>query len=401
MERTTRQIGTVQSYECAHLFAGVSGYLKSQTVDIGSRVKRGDVLAQIDVPDLDKQVQRDLAAVEQARARVKVMQARVATATAELEVARAAIVKAEASAESAKATKVFREKQYRRMQDLFRTRSIDERLVDEKMEERDAAAEAERAARAAIVTARAQETAEKAKIQQAEADVLDAQAAVKVAQADLEKAQVMVKFATVVSPYDGVITQRNFFPGDFVRAGTEGGQHIPLLTVERTDRMRVIVQIPDRDVPYTDPGDPAIVELDALPGKKFPAKVSRIASSEDPQTRLMRTEIDLPNPTGKISQGMYGHVTIVLDKSADMLSVPSSCLVGKAEDGKGTLCVVRGGRVCRVPVEIGADDGLRVGILKGVQVGDDVIVHPGSDLGEGTDVVPNVVETGADHETGR
>src|SRR5262249_20141029 len=159
-------------------------------------------------------------------------------------------------------------------------------------------------------------------------------------------------------PYDGVVTQRNFFPGDFVKAATQGASQLPLLTVERTDKMRVVVQIPDRDVPYTDPGDEAVVEIDALPGEAFKGAVARIADAEDPQTRLMRVEIDLDNPKGKIHQGMYGRVSILLDKCANLLSVPSSSLVGKSDGGKGTVFVVRDGRLHRVPVVIGVDNGV-------------------------------------------
>jgi RND family efflux transporter MFP subunit len=387
MDRTTVQPGSVQAYESAQLYAEVSGYLKSQTVDIGDRVKKGQVLAEVDVPDLEVQVRRHQAAVDQANAHVKVANARVASARADLEVANAAVVKAEATAKSAKAMRTFREIQLRRMQELFALKSIDERLVDEKHEQADAAIEAERAARAAILTAEAQVKAEKAKIEQAEADVFDAKAAVEVAQAELVKAQVMVRFATIVSPLDGVVTRRNFFPGDFVRGAKEGGSQVPLLTVERTDRMRVVVQIPDRDVPYADPGDPAAVEIDALPGRKFPAKVSRIASSEDPQTRLMRVEIDLPNPTGKIRRGMYGRVTILLEPSADVFSIPPSCLVGKTEDGKGHVFVVRDGQAHRAPVHIGPDNGLRVGILAGITADDDIILNPPHSLQDGASVL--------------
>jgi RND family efflux transporter MFP subunit len=391
MDRTTLQPGSVQAFESANLYAEVPGYLSKQTVDIGDRVKKGQVLAEIDVPELEKQVKRHEAALERARANVQVMKARVASATADWEVAKSLVLKAEATEKSAKAYRVFRDKQFRRMQALFATKSIDERLVDEKQDQAEAAAEAERAARAAIASANAQVSAALAKIQQANADVADADAGVKVAQAELEKAQVMVQFATVTSPYDGVITKRNFFPGDFVKAATEGGQNVPLLTVERTDKMRVVVQVPDRDVPYCDPGDPAFVEIDALPGKKFAAQVSRIASSEDPQTRLMRVEIDLPNPTGKICQGMYGRVTIVLEKSPNLLSVPSSCVVGKTEDGKGEVYVIRDGRAHLTPVQIGTDDGLRTAILAGLKEDDEVVLHPGSALGDGAPVVASPV----------
>jgi RND family efflux transporter MFP subunit len=381
MDRTTTQPGTVQACEFANLYAGVSGYLKSQTVDIGDRIERGQVLATVDVPDLEKQVQKCKAACDQAKARVNQMKARVTSARADLDAAKAAVLLAEANAKSKAAELRLRQKQLARYKELFDLKSIDERLVDEKTEQRDAAQEAERSAVAAIAAAKAQVAAAAAKIQQAEADVLESEAEVKVAQADLEKAQVMVKFATIVSPFEGIITHRSYFPGDYVRAAAEGGAHLPLLTVERTDRMRVVVQVPDRDVPYADPGDPAVVEIDALPGEKFPAKVSRIARTEDPNTRLMHIEIDLPNPTGRICQGMYGRVKIVLQKS-DLLSVPSSCLVEHTESGKGAVFVVHDGHAHRVPVRYSEDNGLKVGIISGLKPTDLVIRHPGSGLAD-------------------
>jgi RND family efflux transporter MFP subunit len=374
MDRTTTQPGTVQSYEFASLYSGASGYLKTQTVDIGDRVKKGQVLATVDVPDLEKAVQKCVAGLEQANARVTQMNAHVTAAKADLKAADAGVLLAEANAKSKAAELRFRQKQLDRMKDLFASKSIDERLVDEHIERRDAAQEAERAARAAIANAQAQVAAMQAKIQQADADVIEANAEVNVAKADLEKAQVMVRFATIIAPFDGVITRRSYFPGDYVRSATESGTHRPLLTVERTDRVRVVVEVPDRDVPYTDPGDPALVELDALPGETFKGKVSRIASSEDPGTRLMHVEIDLPNPNAKIRQGMYGRAKIILEKS-DLLSVPSSCL-SERKEGKGAVFVVRDGHAHRVPVRYSEDNGIKVGILAGIKAADEVVLHP-------------------------
>ena len=387
MDRVTMQPGTVQAYEAAQLFAEVPGYLKEQNVDIGDRVQRGQVLATIDVPELEKQVSRYAAMVEQAQAKQKVAIANVATARAVLEVSKSNVVKSEAAAASAKAMRSLREKQLRRYRELLASKSIDERLVDEKEEQADAAIETERAARAAILTSKAQVTADAAKVDQALADVADADAAIKVADAELARAKVLVQFATIVSPYDGVITQRNFFRGDFVKAATEGGSPLPLFTVERTDKMRVVVQIPDRDVPYADPGDAAAVEIDALPGQKFEAKISRIANSEDPQTRLMRVEIDLPNPTGRIRKGMYGRVTIILEKGAEGLSIPSAALVGKVHDGKAAVYVVRAGKAALTSVRVGNDTGLRMEITAGLRTDDDVILHPPSGLTDGAEVV--------------
>ena len=386
LQRITTQPGTVQAFESARLFAAVSGYLKTQKVDIGDRVKRGQVLATIEVPELDKQVEQYRAALEQSKAKESQMKAHLASARADLEAAKAHVVQAEAATKSAAAWCRFRDKQFKRRKDLFASRSIEEKLVEESMEQYEASVESERVAQAALVTARAQQVASEARIDRALADVVEAQAEAKVAQARLEKAQVMVQYATITSPYDGVITQRSLFPGDFVRAALGGGAETPLLTVERTDQFRVVVQIPDRDVPYTDPNDPAVVEIDALPGKQFPARVDRLARSEDPQTRLMRVEIDLANPTGQICQGMYGRVTIVLDQSPGKFSLPSSCLAGKSEDDRGSVYVVRNGIARLIPVKIGQDNGLQVAILDGLAETDRVILHPGNELSDGTPV---------------
>jgi RND family efflux transporter MFP subunit len=386
LQRTTTQPGTVQSYESVQLYAAVSGYLKLQTVDIGDRVKKGQLLIKVDVPELEKQKQRSAAQVEQSRARVQQMKAKVASADADLLVARATVVQAEAAAKSAAATLRFREQQLQRMKELFALKSIDERLVDEKTEQRDAALETERSARAAILTANAQVTAAQAKIDQAHADVAAAAAEVQVAQAELEKVQVLVEYSSIVAPFDGIITQRSLFVGDFVRAGTESGGRPPLLTVQRTDLFRVVVQVPDRDVPYCDPGDSAIVEMDALPGVVFPAKVSRVASSEDPDTRLMRVEIDVASPKRQIRNGMYGRVTIILDKGVDQLTLPSSCLVGRSRDGKSSVYVVKNGRARLTPINVGQDNGLRVAVVSGLSQNDAVILSPGSEIAEGIPV---------------
>src|SRR6185369_3113051 len=104
-----------------------------------------------------------------------------------------------------------------------------------------------------------------------------------------------------------------------------------VLAVERTDVMRVVIQVPERDVPYVNPGDPAVVEVDALPGLAFRTRgserveVSRMAASEDPRTRMMRTEVDVKNPEGKLRRGMYGRATLTLEPgAADALRIPSA-----------------------------------------------------------------------------
>jgi RND family efflux transporter MFP subunit len=389
MERLTVQPGSVQSYEAVQLFAKVGGFLKRQNVDIGDYVKRGQELAVVDLPEQETLVRRNEAALKQAAARVVQTKAHETSARAEKEAADAKVIQAQANRKSAAAWVKYRSRVLQRMRELYSLKSIEEKLVDEAKEKYEASLESENAAVAAISTTQADVKAANAKIDRALADVDEALSEVDVAKAELEKSKVILSFATIVAPFDGVITHRSFFVGDFVRAANEGGVQ-PLLTVERTDKLRVVVQIPDRDVPYADPGDAAHVEIDALPGPPLEGRISRIAHSEDQQTRLMHVEIDLPNPTGKICQGMYGRVTIVLDKATDQLSVPSACLVGKAEDGKGSVYVIRGDHVHLLPVKLGADNGLRVAVTDGLKAEDQVVLQPGNALAEGMLVTPTL-----------
>jgi RND family efflux transporter MFP subunit len=390
LERLCIQPGSVHSFEAIQLYAKVPGFLKYQKVDIGDRVKKGELLAIVDVPDIEAQVERNLAAVEKTQSQLLQMKAHVDVAYANLDAAQAAVTQAEATAKSAAAWVKYRVLQLGRMDALVKTNAIEDRLFDESKERHDASVETEIAAKAAIVTTKANVVASKAKIEQAKADVVEAEAEIKVAKAELKKSRVNLDFATLAAPFDGVITYRSMNPGDFVRAANSGAVVNPLLTVQRTDLFRVVVLVPDRDVEFISKGKSATMEIDSLPGRQFTATVSRIATSLDTQTRLMRVELDLPNPTGKIYHGMYGQVTIVLEKGTDVLSIPSPCIVGKAANGKASVYVVRAGRAQKVEVQVGMDSGLRVAVLKGLSKDDQVILNPSSDLAEQSEVIPTL-----------
>jgi HlyD family secretion protein len=378
----TNQIGKLYSFESAELFAKISGFLKAQNVDIGDHVKRGQVLVEIDAPELAIEVDEAMAALAQSKAEVDQMTSRVATAEADREAAVAVIAQSEAELKRATFEHSFREKQYRRTKDLFKLDSVDEELVDERQDQMEAAQAAEDAARATIVSSKAHVTAASAKIEQAKADVLNARAKVQVAEANVNRAKVFVEYTRIVSPFDGVVTKRSFDRGDFIRAAERGGE-VPVLAVARTDLMRVVVQMPDQLVPLVDAGDKATIEIDALPGKSFSGKISRLANSEDAQSLTMRTEIDLPNTTGRLRQGMYASVTIEFQPQAAILAIPSACLVGQSKDGKGSVYVVRDNKVYLTPVEIAADSGLQVQIRRGLQAEDDVITRHNGPIQDG------------------
>jgi HlyD family secretion protein len=384
MERITVQVGSVEADE-VQLQAKVSGYLKSiahskespeRELDIGDSVTEGQELAIIDAPELEKQVKRNKAMVDQAKARVRQMTAKVAVGRADLVAANAQIVYAEANARAAAAWLVFRRMQLKRMKFLAKEDVIAEKLEEEAMERYEAAKESENAAKAAIVTSDAKSKSAYANILLSKADLLEAKAQVKVAQAELEKSEELFKYTKIIAPFNGHITERMLVRGAFVRSAAEGGVVQTLFTIQSPDRMRMVVQIPDSDAPYAGKGKIAYVEIDAFPGDKKEYRISRIAKSEDPKTRLMHVEIDLPNPKGEIRQGMFGKVTIILDKMTDKLSVPSSCLAGRSHLRKGTVFVERDGKAYLKKVTLGMDNGARVEVLQGLKPTDRVILSP-------------------------
>jgi multidrug efflux pump subunit AcrA (membrane-fusion protein) len=140
-ERVATQPGSVLAYQTVQIHAKASGFLKTQKVDIGDKVKQGDVLAIVDVPELTQSVAKAKAVLDQAKAKVEQMKARVKSAEAEHQAALASIAQAEANAKSSSAMLRYRTRQYGRLKELFDSRSIDERLVDESKQQLEAASE--------------------------------------------------------------------------------------------------------------------------------------------------------------------------------------------------------------------------------------------------------------------
>ena len=394
MRRTAVQPGTVIGFESVDLYAMVSGYLKTQSVDIGSRINKGNVLAVIDAPREAKALEEAAALVDESKAQIIQADARIKTMEGERDAAAAAVEEALSDVDRLVAARDLAQKQLTRVQGLVADHATTTRVLDENVRQLDTAAAAERTARLAVTTAKAQLATAVAKVDSARADLAEARAAVSVAEARLARASVNVDYTKIIAPFDGVVTHRAFHPGAFVRSASEGGQ-ASLLTVKRTDLMRVIVQVPDRDVVITSVGDRAEFAVDALGSQMFVGKVSRMAESEDPTTRTMRVEIDIPNPKGHLREGMYGTATIVLESVSHNLTVPPTCVMEHSGQTHGVVYLVRGGLAHRTPVELGADNGSLVEILSGIKPTDSVVMRSGVPLEDGLAVVGEPVQSPA------
>jgi HlyD family secretion protein len=390
IERSTTQAGSVHAFEHASLYAKVSGYLKVQNVDIGDRVKRDQLLAVIDDPEVDKAVDQNKAALDQARARVKVAESRVRSAQAAKEAAEAMVKVSETTVAAKLSNEILQRKQLTRIAGLVARDAVEKKLEDEQQDRSNVASTDVGVARAEVLSAKAEVMNKEALIEGAQADLVEAQATVEVAEANLGRAKVMQDYTRITSPYDGVITIRSYHRGDFIRSASEGG-NVPVLAVARTDLMRVVLPMPDQFVPLLDQGDKATIQIVALPGRTFSGEVSRFSHSEDHESRNMRTEVDLPNPDDKLREGMYGYVKVILQAAAPhSVTIPSSGLLGQTGTGSGTVYVVKDGKARKVDVHVGNDNGVETEILSGLTPEDLVITSYNGTVDDGTQVKPEL-----------
>jgi RND family efflux transporter MFP subunit len=387
MERTTLQPGTVYAFEYAKLYSKVSGYVDKLLVDRGSRVEKDKLLVGLYVPELNAAVEQATAALVRARAAVDQAKARVDLANERINARLAFQQEAEAKLHAAVAQRTYREKQYHRIQELVARGSVERRLEDEELDRFETARADAFAARAGVETAKAQIAEARAELAQARADLEGAQADVKVATANLDEKKTWQSYTQIKSPYDGVV----IFRGEGVHVGAfiqsaDKGMGDPMLTVARDDVMRTVIPVPDRDVPYCNLDDPAIIRVDALNDREFTGTISRIAESEDVNDRTMRVEVDLPNPKHVLRDGMYGRAEIVLEKTTDNLTVPSRAVIDRDSKDNGHVAVVRDGKMYRQAVKIGRDTGTLAEIVSGLEPDTQVIVEPDVAMADGTPV---------------
>lgn len=379
--RTIQQPASIHAFETVDLYAMVSGYLRSQSVDIGSRIRKGQVLAELNVPRDAKSVDEAASLVEQARAAVIQADANIHVADAQRRAAEAVARQSVSDVDRLKAERVLAEKQFARVSELAARSAVDRRLVDEQQSAMDAARAAERTSEIAVQTAQARALAAAAEVDRAKADAAQARSSLGVAEARRDRLKVNLEYARIIAPFDGVVTRRTFHPGALIHSAMEGGKQ-PLLTVKRTDLMRVVVLVPDRDVVLTTVGDRASISVDALDGRSFEGTLARIAQSEDAE-RMMRVEIDLPNPDSLLYDGMYGKATIALGRNPRSLAVPPAALFERIGRARGVVYLARDGVARRAEVRLGGDDGSLVEVLSGIRPDDLLILRSSTPIDDG------------------
>ena len=357
LERKAQLPATIQPSAKAELFPSVSGTLKTQAVDIGDVVKRGQLLAEIDAPLLVLEEKQAAIAVKQAKGLLGEAAARRATAQAEVAVAEAVIREKQAAFDGGRGLVTSSQQQRDRVQRLREKGLVGQDEFDDKVRLVEAAHAQVSAAEAALQNAKADVKVKQSKVAQADAARETAQSGLELAELALEKARYSRSLARIEAPFDGFVTSRTYYPGDTILAGEQGGRR-PLLTVMRVDSVRVVVNVPEYDAPLTETGKPVDLRFGTLPNQKFAgSKVSRTAFVLDGRTNGMRVEIDVLNPKGLLRPGMNGEATIHLAKGdPKAFRVPGKAVV--VHNNKCMVYVVRDGKAHRTPVELasGSDD---------------------------------------------
>jgi HlyD family secretion protein len=289
---------------------------------------------------------------------------------AQVATAKSQVKEAEAAHSRAKFTHDYWQGQSARFTGLVQDKVLDKSAQAETLNQFRSAASALAEAKAKIESAKAVEHEKLVTRDKAEVDVRAAEAARRT-QADL------VSYATLIAPYDGVVTQKNVNTQQFVQPAT-GGKADVLYVVERTDIVRIFVPVPETDADWVRSGTAATVRVQALQGQEFKGKVTRTAWSLNQVSRTLLTEIDLENPQEidlknpqlpkgrRLRPGMYVYATIFVEWQ-NLLTLPASAVMteGDVTVGYKTFCyVVENGVVKRTQIEVGARSDQLVEVLK-------------------------------------
>ena len=345
--------GQTVAYDSADLYPRATGYISQRLVDIGSHVRKGQLMLKIAAPDLDQQL-------AQAEAQLGQMQAQLAEAQSSLQ---------QATSNS-------------KLAGLNSKRSniLSSEGWDTK-ENRD------NLATSADVS--------KKSVQSAQAGIGVAVANVRAQQATVDRLVALTGFEQVTAPFDGVVTQRNVDVGDLVQSDISSGT--PVLHVDRDDILRTQVYVPQSEFAGIHQGLPAHVTVPELPGQLFRAVVSRSSVSLAQNSRSLLVEVDIDNGEYKLQPGLFVDVAFDVRRAAPQVVIPDAALIFDAA-GLHVALVGQDDTVEMRPISIARDTGTEAELRDGLDGGEKVIVNPPTDLtaGEKVHVVPDQSGTSKD-----
>lgn len=331
----TRLPGELQAYEAVAVFPKVTAYVDAISVDRGSRVKAGQLMARLVAPEV---------AAQRAEAQSK------------LQAAEAQRAEAEAKLASDQST-------YERLKSASATPGV---VAGNDLEIAQKGAEADRARLQAL-----RESAEAAK-------------------SALKSVTEIEGYLQVRAPFDGIVTERNVHPGSLVGPATSSsGAAMPMLRVEKTARLRLVVPVPEKYATGINVGSRVEFSVSAFPSQTFAGTIARVAHSVDVKTRTMPVELDVNNSDGRLSSGMFPEVIWPVRRAEPTLFVPMSAVARTTE---ATFVIrIRGGNTEWVNVQTGELDGKSIEVFGGLHEDDEVAMRGTDELRAGTHVVTKQV----------
>ncbi len=383
VRRSVGEPGQLVASEATPMFARIPGYVRAVSVDIGSQVKKGQVLAELRVPELEADARQKRAAIEQSLAKK-------AQAESAVRVAQSAIVGAEARRTAVRAGTGRAEAELARWQSeagrvaqLVSDRAVSGSLLDETRSKLRSSESSRDEVQAQVLTAEAVVAEGRAALDQARSDVLAAAATVEVAREEALRAEALLAYAKIEAPFDGVVTHRDVDTGHLTRPGSDGA---PLFVVARIDPVTIAVDVPESFATEVNPGDRASVRLQAMKGRIVEGRVTRTAWALDPKTRTIRAEIDLPNPGGLLRPGLYAYATVVVEEHPDVMTIPATAVI--PEKDRASCFIVAGGKAVRRAIRTGLGDGKIIEVVSGLDGGEAVVKVGSPSLVDGQPVDP-------------
>jgi HlyD family secretion protein len=364
--RIVGQPSFVQSYERTSIYPKLTAFIEKWNVDIGDKVQKGDVLADLFVPELGEDFGTKKATVEYDQEQVRLAQKQVEVADAEVKAARARLDEAKSILGKYEAEVKRWDVQVKRLAREVERQVVAPQILLESENELNADIAARDAAKAMIRKAEAELVAAEAMLAKAVVNVAVARARVVVAQSEAKRLEAWVGYLKLFAPYDGIIVARNANTWDFVLPQTgdptaqiraphlsPSGQAAPIYVVDRTDIIRIYVDIPERDANYIHTGSAARVKVWAYRDEWLPATVTRLSWALNIHSRTMRAEIDLRNPGSQILPGMYAYGEVVVDRP-NVRALPTSALTSAG--GKSFIWRYEDGHAVRTEIQTGVRD---------------------------------------------
>ena len=327
------------------VYAKEAGYVKELNVDYGSHVRKGQIMAVLEVPELQAQLDEDKAAIRAQQDQV---------ARAESEVGRA------------KAQHNMVHLQYQRLAGVAKAQAglVAQQEVDD-AEGKDLAAESQMDA--------------------AKGTYQGAQSQLVVAQAKLSHDQALYDYSKITAPFDGVVTQRYANLGALMQAGTTSTQATPLVRLSDESLYRLVIPVPESDVKYIHVGDPVAVRVPSLNDLTVRGKVARFSVDVSGATRTMHTEVDIPNANGKLIPGTYAEADIMLGNNPAALVVPLQA-IDRQGDQTSVMVVDPDNRIQIKQVTLGIQMPDYVAVTSGLAAGEQVVITDRSGLKTGQTV---------------